>query len=286
MLDAAQGSFAFCAKQRLRERKGQARFIAGISGKKFALNSGMLTAITEMEPHGPERCALAGKTEGNQTRKPSFTLVLKAPFFLGKKASPNKEPDLLLPSLTSKHPKPCAGNDSMHWHFDDATQRDDQTASASQPATRLLEGTNHSAHPFLVRMSGPRSTYTQKALAFLHANRNDNDSYSKKKAPLMAFSSKEPVAIALLAIAANAHSSTAESSNAGAIEELVVKGRALYSDQVNALKTPTPILNVPQSLSLFTAEKVRDRGNSIGEIIAYMPGVHMSQGEGHRDAVV
>ena len=103
----------------------------------------------------------------------------------------------------------------------------------------------------------------------------------------MAFSSKETVAIALLAIAANAHSATAESSNAGAIEELVVKGRALYSDQVNALKTPTPILNVPQSLSLFTAEQVRDRGfNSIGELIAYMPGVHMSQGEGHRDAVV
>ena len=113
MPNAAQGCFAFCAKQRLRKRKGQARFIAGISGKEFALNGGMLTAITEIESHGPVRFALPGKMKGNQTRKPSFTLVSKAPFFLGKKASPNKEPDLLLPSLTSERPKPCAGNDSM-----------------------------------------------------------------------------------------------------------------------------------------------------------------------------
>ena len=58
MLNAAQGCFAFCAKQRLRKRKVQARFIADISGKKLALNGGMLTAITEIESHGPVRFAL------------------------------------------------------------------------------------------------------------------------------------------------------------------------------------------------------------------------------------
>ena len=31
------------------------------------------------------------------------------------------------------------------------------------------------------------------------------------------------------------------------IEEVVVKGNVLYSDQVNALKTPVPILDVPQT---------------------------------------
>ena len=30
------------------------------------------------------------------------------------------------------------------------------------------------------------------------------------------------------------------------IEEVVVKGNVLYSDQVNALKTPVPLINVPQ----------------------------------------
>ena len=64
-------------------------------------------------------------------------------------------------------------------------------------------------------------------------------------------------------------------------------GQFLYADTVNALKTPTPILDVPQSLSLMSADDIRARGfNSIGEVIAYMPGVTTSQGEGHRDAVV
>ena len=75
--------------------------------------------------------------------------------------------------------------------------------------------------------------------------------------------------------------------SAQSMEEVVVSGQFLYSDTVNALKTPTPILDVPQSLSLMTADDIRDRGfNSVGEIVAYMPGVTTSQGEGHRDAVV
>ena len=36
------------------------------------------------------------------------------------------------------------------------------------------------------------------------------------------------------------------------VEEVVVKGKVLYTDQVNALKTPTEIIDVPQSLSIVT----------------------------------
>ena len=36
------------------------------------------------------------------------------------------------------------------------------------------------------------------------------------------------------------------------IEEIIVKGKVLYSDQVNALKTPVRILEVPQTLSIVT----------------------------------
>jgi catecholate siderophore receptor len=72
-----------------------------------------------------------------------------------------------------------------------------------------------------------------------------------------------------------------------AIEEVLVSGQYLYTDTINALKTPTPILDVPQSLSIVSAEDIRARGfNSIGEVINYLPGVTTSQGEGHRDAVV
>ncbi len=70
-------------------------------------------------------------------------------------------------------------------------------------------------------------------------------------------------------------------------EEIIVTGKYLYTDQVNALKTPTPIIDVPQSLSIITADQITLQGfTSIGDIINYTPGVNTSQGEGHRDAVV
>ncbi|MEM9739959.1 MAG: TonB-dependent receptor [Pseudomonadota bacterium] len=70
-------------------------------------------------------------------------------------------------------------------------------------------------------------------------------------------------------------------------DEIVVVGTVLYSDQVNALRTPTPIIDVPQSLSIITGDQITERGfNSISDIISYTPGVNTSQGEGHRDAVV
>jgi catecholate siderophore receptor len=70
-------------------------------------------------------------------------------------------------------------------------------------------------------------------------------------------------------------------------EEILVKGKVLQSDQMNALKTPTLIINVPQSLSIVTDEDLRKKGfKEIGDIVRYTPGINTSLGEGHRDAVV
>ncbi|MEO1042064.1 MAG: TonB-dependent siderophore receptor [Pseudomonadota bacterium] len=72
-----------------------------------------------------------------------------------------------------------------------------------------------------------------------------------------------------------------------AVDVVVVPATYLYTDQVNALRTPTPIIDVPASVSVITAEEIALRGfTSVGEIIDYTPGVNTSQGEGHRDAVV
>ena len=69
--------------------------------------------------------------------------------------------------------------------------------------------------------------------------------------------------------------------------EIIVTGKYLYTDQVNALKSPTPIIDVPQSLSIVTADQITNQGfDSVSDIINYIPGVTNSQGEGHRDAVV
>jgi len=87
------------------------------------------------------------------------------------------------------------------------------------------------------------------------------------------------------ALAQNTEAS--EPQGVEALEDYTVSGQFLYTNQVNALKTPTPILDVPQSLSITTSKEIQERGiTSIGQIIDYTPGVTTSQGEGHRDAVV
>jgi len=85
------------------------------------------------------------------------------------------------------------------------------------------------------------------------------------------------------------HSQTTENEgvNNQDIEEVVVKGNVLYSDQVTALKTPVPILDVPQTVSIITDVDIRKQGfRELGDIVRYTPGVNTSQGEGHRDSVV
>ena len=90
----------------------------------------------------------------------------------------------------------------------------------------------------------------------------------------------------LLALAPQAFAQSAAESD---VEEdvVVATGQYLYSDQVKALKTPTPILDVPQSLSITTADQIITQGfDSLSDIVLYTPGVTQSQGEGHRDAIV
>lgn len=101
------------------------------------------------------------------------------------------------------------------------------------------------------------------------------------------------VALSPLMLAGAAHAEDAAAEDDAQRErrdvngEIVVEGNVLYSDQVNALRTPTQIIDVPQSLSITTDEQIEERGwTSIGQIIDYTPGVNTSQGEGHRDAVV
>ena len=71
------------------------------------------------------------------------------------------------------------------------------------------------------------------------------------------------------------------------IEEVVVVGEVLFQDQINALKTPTPVINVPQSVVIVSSAEIKKRGfTSIADIVNHVPGLNTSQGEGHRDAVV
>ena len=60
------------------------------------------------------------------------------------------------------------------------------------------------------------------------------------------------------------------------VEEIVVKGKVLYSDQVNALKTPVRILDVPQTLSIVTDDDIKKQGfRELGDIVRYLSLIHI-----------
>lgn len=97
-----------------------------------------------------------------------------------------------------------------------------------------------------------------------------------------------PLSTLLTAAAAGAlNAGAALAQEAPASDTVVVVGRYLSLDQVNAVKTPTPILNLPQSLSIVDRTQIENQGfESLGDVIRYTPGVAISQGEGHRDSII
>ncbi|MEO6075284.1 MAG: TonB-dependent receptor, partial [Dokdonella sp.] len=54
-----------------------------------------------------------------------------------------------------------------------------------------------------------------------------------------------------------------------------------------ATKTDTPLRDVPQAITIVTQQLIRDQAmRGIGDIVRYVPGVGIAQGEGNRDAPV
>lgn len=71
------------------------------------------------------------------------------------------------------------------------------------------------------------------------------------------------------------------------IEEIVVQGKYLSLDKLDAVKTPTPIIDIPQSLSIISSDQIEKQSfTSLGDVLRYTPGLSISQGEGHRDAII
>ena len=67
----------------------------------------------------------------------------------------------------------------------------------------------------------------------------------------------------------------------------VVGERANYGqeDTSTATRTDTPLRDVPQSVSVITDDLIQDQAmRSMADVVRYVPGVSMGQGEGHRDA--
>ena len=54
-----------------------------------------------------------------------------------------------------------------------------------------------------------------------------------------------------------------------------------------ATKTPTALIDIPQSITIVSRELIKDQlMMSMADVVRYVPGITMAQGEGHRDAPV
>ena len=57
-------------------------------------------------------------------------------------------------------------------------------------------------------------------------------------------------------------------------------------DSASGTKTNTPLIDVPQSISVMTAQQVQDlQIRSVADLVRFLPGVSAGQGEGHRDQI-
>ena len=70
---------------------------------------------------------------------------------------------------------------------------------------------------------------------------------------------------------------------------VVIGQRGSYDarDTRTATKTDTPLKDVPQAVSVITAQQIADEGmKSIGDVLRAVPGATVASGEGHRDQIL
>lgn len=90
-----------------------------------------------------------------------------------------------------------------------------------------------------------------------------------------------------------ADSKSRDSVRAHALDTVAVRERSRrvlrYAPSLNtsALRTPVLLRDVPQSISVVTSAMMRDQAmNGMSDVVRYVPGVTIGQGEGNRDQIV
>lgn len=98
--------------------------------------------------------------------------------------------------------------------------------------------------------------------------------------------SKLLLSSAVLALPAAAFAEEAEIQDE---QTILVIGKAegyRAVDSVTATKTDTPLLDVPQTITVITREQLEDQAQrSIADVLRYVPGTTVGQGEGNRDQI-
>jgi catecholate siderophore receptor len=91
-------------------------------------------------------------------------------------------------------------------------------------------------------------------------------------------------AMALVPVAAAAEEAAAEED-----QPILVTGKYQGYDafgSVTAIKTDTPLLDIPQTINVVTREQIEDQAvRSLADVLRYVPGTTVGQGEGNRDQI-
>ncbi len=70
------------------------------------------------------------------------------------------------------------------------------------------------------------------------------------------------------------------------MEQIVVRGAYFGQRVAHGTKTPTLLLDLPQSVSVVSAERIAEQAmTSVADVMQYSPGVSVAQGEDHRDQI-
>ena len=74
----------------------------------------------------------------------------------------------------------------------------------------------------------------------------------------------------------------------GVSEEVTVHGSALIvGETTTGTRTPTPLRDVPQAVTVVTSTLIAEqRMQSMADVVRYVPGVGIAQGEGNRDTPI
>jgi catecholate siderophore receptor len=92
-----------------------------------------------------------------------------------------------------------------------------------------------------------------------------------------------------------AHGDKADDANAQAIALETIEVQSTNTASVGylgkrtstATKTDTPLLDIPQSITVVTKQQIQDTGaQKLEDVVRYVPGVNWHQGEGNRDQIV
>ncbi len=90
-----------------------------------------------------------------------------------------------------------------------------------------------------------------------------------------------------LAVASVAHGQSPQAPDQNAeIEQVLVRGAYFGQRVATGAKTPTLLVDVPQAISIFSAEQINDQlMTGMDEVLQYSAGVSLGQGEDHRDQI-